>query len=174
MIVSRQRLFPLCVALCAALAASPGVSCAALAEAHDAPATAPSDRSNGLSSQQAISLPATSLFFTAEEVQAIKASETATPYEVDHAQANDGMPRTIYLDAVMYYGPEDWTLWLQGERWTPHTRRSGLDVVSVLPSGDVRLSLQDTPNAAPRVITLRAHQAYNFATGKISEGSTVR
>jgi len=27
----------------------------------------------------------------------------------------------IHLGAVLYYGPERWTLWLQGKRWTPAT-----------------------------------------------------
>jgi hypothetical protein len=110
----------------------------------------------------AASVPTDSLFFTPDETKQIE------------ALANKNGPRNssqsdIHLGAVMYYGPGNWTLWLQGERWTPETVKADLHVLDVQPDA-VRLTLTATPDMTTREITLRPHQTYRIATGQVVEG----
>lgn len=113
----------------------------------------------------ATDVPANSLFFTPDETKQIEA------LAAKQLQNRAGAPHPdIHLGAVMYYGPGNWTLWLQGERWTPATNRADLRVLDVEP-GEVRLALTTVPDMPPREITLRPHQTYQIATGKIVEGA---
>ncbi len=103
--------------------------------------------------------PARSLFFTNEEsaqISALQAKETA-------GRSDDG---DIHLEAIMYYGPGDWTLWLQGMRWTPQTDRPDIHVVDVQ-SDQVRLRIAGVADD----VVLKPHQTFQVATGKIIEGN---
>lgn len=67
--------------------------------------------------------PRASLFLSArEEQQAQSAARQAFP-------AGGG----LRLGAILYFGEDDWTLWLQGEKWRPDTRRDDLRILSVTP-----------------------------------------
>jgi hypothetical protein len=113
--------------------------------------------------QAATDTPASSLFFTPDESKQIDAlAARKAPAHSD-----------IHLGAVMYYGPGDWTLWLQGERWTPMTQHGDLRVLEVEP-GEVRLALVTAPDMPPREITLHSNQTYEVATGKIVEGTPLQ
>ena len=104
-------------------------------------------------------LPQTSLFFTPDETRLAEAlAEKNAPDVAD-----------IRLGAVMYYGPHDWTLWLQGIKWTPSTSRDDLKILYVAPN-EVRLSWRGDDGKAPRQIVLRPNEAYEIATGKIIVG----
>ncbi|MDD4615829.1 MAG: hypothetical protein PHW76_01750 [Alphaproteobacteria bacterium] len=72
----------------------------------------------------------------------------------------------LHLGAVLYYGPEDWTLWLQGEKWTPSTRREGIKILEVGESA-VRILWTNPEDNAPLEVTLHPNEAYQIATGKI-------
>ena len=111
----------------------------------------------------ATELPKGSLFFTPVETQQIEALASK------NAQNNSFYP-DIHLGAVMYYGPGEWTLWLQGERWTPGTERADLHILDVTPD-EVRLAVITAPETTSQEITLRPHQTYQIATGRIIEGS---
>lgn len=102
------------------------------------------------------SLPQTSLFFTPEQTRQAesKARQNAPAGSAD-----------IHLGAVFSYGPDDWTLWLQGEKWTPQTRRDDLRVDSVS-AEHVRIVWRDE-NDAEHMITLQPNQSYQMATGSI-------
>ena len=77
-------------------------------------------------SAQASDTPRTSLFFTQDEQRAID--------KLNHPTEPTAPPSHLTLGAVMYYGPRDWSVWLQGERWTPDTPDHGdLHIVSVTP-----------------------------------------
>lgn len=109
-------------------------------------------------------LPTHSLFFTPEESKTIDAlankdgKKTAT-------QAD------IHLGAIMYYGPDDWTLWLQGERWTPATVHDGMRILTVEPN-QVKLQLSNAANTSSQEVTLRPYQTFHMATGQIIEGAS--
>ena len=100
-------------------------------------------------------------FFTAEQLQRIDAF--APPAYVASS------PDIIHLGAVLYYGPDNWALWLQGERWTPETDRPDLHILAVTPE-QVRLSLTPLDKGPAQEISLRPHQSYNRITQTISEG----
>jgi hypothetical protein len=112
--------------------------------------------------------PQASFFFTPQETQAIEALFAPSP---SHPPPADNGVGDLHLGAVLYYGPRDWVLWLQGARWTPDTRRDGLRVVDVTPAGHVRLSLAAAPDAPPREITLKPYQTYQSESGAVVEGS---
>jgi hypothetical protein len=72
---------------------------------------------------QAAEWPRASLFFNLrEEQQALSAARQAFP-------AGGG----LRLGAILYFGEDDWTLWLQGEKWRPDTRRDDIRILSVTP-----------------------------------------
>jgi len=98
--------------------------------------------------------PIASLFYTAAEVKAIEGLRRKNPQAEDQS--------VLHLGAVIYYGPDDWIVWLQGSRWTPETDRPDLHIADVQPNL-VRVSWTATPGAAPLDITLHPHQTYRPA-----------
>jgi hypothetical protein len=102
--------------------------------------------------------PQSSLFFTPQETrEAERLAEKAAPA---------GGASNIRLGAVMYYGPGDWTLWLQGEKWTPGTVHENLHILEVSPA-KVRLLWRGDEDSAESDITLRPNETYQIATGKV-------
>jgi hypothetical protein len=101
-------------------------------------------------------LPSASLFFTPQEAhEAEVLAQKLTP-------AGQG---DIHLGAVMYYGPKDWTLWIQGEKWTPETSRDDLHVLAVT-ANEVHLSWRGE-DGVTREIALAPNESYQISTGKI-------
>jgi len=66
----------------------------------------------------------------------------------------------------MFYGPEDWAIWLQGEKWTPGKEHSDLRVVEVA-ADHVRLLWKGDKGAAEQEIELKPNQSFELSTGKI-------
>ncbi len=114
-----------------------------------------------LNSAHADDAPSTSLFFINDETKQI---ETLVAKILPKKSADD-----IHLGAVLYYGPDRWVVWLQGKRWTPETDSADMHVLAVQP-GEVHLALVDVSDTAVLNITLKPHQTYQIATGKIVEG----
>ena len=105
----------------------------------------------------AAEIPGESLFLTPQEAR------TAEILADKNAPAGQG---DIRLGAVMYYGPGDWALWLQGERWTPETRRENLSVTQVT-AGEVHMIWRGDEGGKEHEIVLRPNQTYQIATGKV-------
>jgi hypothetical protein len=114
-----------------------------------------------------------SVFFTPDEMAKI-----ATPQV---PKAPDLVPLTdIHLGAVFYYGPNDWTVWINGEKWTPQIRRPELSIIDLRPLQNsprqekgLELLVQ-LPRPSPtgaQVIALKPYQTWQAATGKIVEGN---
>lgn len=106
----------------------------------------------------------TSLFFTPEETQAIETLAQAKKQTHQNATATD-----ITLDAILYYSPDDWKIWLQGEPWTPETRHPGLRVLKVSPDR-VILSPDSANSKSSARITLKPRQRWNFGTNRAIDG----
>jgi len=102
-------------------------------------------------------VPHTSLFFTSQETFA--ASREARKI----APAGKG---DLHLGAIFYYGENDWTLWLQGERWTPDTLRENIKILHVTPT-EVTFSWKEDAASLERDITLKPNQYYQIATEEI-------
>ncbi|MDD5585947.1 MAG: hypothetical protein PHY92_03195 [Alphaproteobacteria bacterium] len=105
-----------------------------------------------------------SLFFNSEELNRIEAAVNKTEPNGDAAKQE-----AVTLGAVVYYGPKNWTVWLQGERWTPATKRPDLQILDVKPDL-VRLAFAPQNGAKKREITLRPYQSFQPDTGQILEG----
>lgn len=102
-------------------------------------------------------LPKTSLFFSPSD------AHEAEMMAQRLAPAGKG---DIRLGAILYYGPDDWSVWLQNERWTPQTTREDIQILSVDPN-EIRITWHSVDHPTPIEITLKPNQAYEIATGKI-------
>ena len=105
---------------------------------------------------KADAIPLHSLFLSQEDMN--KANRLA-------AQTRPAGTGDIRLGALMYYAPDDWSLWLQGEKWTPQTRRDDLRILEVT-SSDVQIAWRDDDNQE-HSIRLKPNQSYQIATGLI-------
>ncbi|MER2519278.1 MAG: hypothetical protein ABTQ34_01155 [Bdellovibrionales bacterium] len=104
-----------------------------------------------------------SLFFTLEETQSIETlAQAETKKSEQGASPASG---DISLDAILYYGPRNWKIWLQGEPWTPETSRPGLRVLKVSPN---RVVLEINLNP-PTKIALRPYQTWSIANRQFKE-----
>lgn len=104
--------------------------------------------------------PTASLFFTPDESRQIEAARARTAPRAAHDW--------LQIDAILYTSPDAWTVWAQGERWTPATSSPRLQLLAVTPTS-VTLNLHPAPDAPPRTLTLKPHQAYQISTGRILE-----
>ena len=108
--------------------------------------------------------PRPSLFFTPQEEASI---ETAVRREQPKLLGQ--AKHVLHCGSIMYIDETRWTIWLQGERWTPEMKRPNLHVIAVTPYA-VRLSLVMAGETSKREVTLRPHQSLNLLTGDIIEG----
>jgi hypothetical protein len=102
-------------------------------------------------------LPEASLFFTSQEMREAGMLTRKIP------PVREG---EIHLGAVVYYDPDDWTLWLQGTKWTPETEQSDLRVLEVT-ANDVRLLWRGENGKEAQEILLKPNQSFEIATGKV-------
>ena len=107
-------------------------------------------------------IPESTLFFSDDKAQEIEmlAREIVAP------QARSA---GIHLGAILYFAPNNWTLWLQGEKRLPGSENAGIRIVSVEPNL-AHIQWKNAQNAAPQDIKLRPHQTFVMATGEIIEG----
>ncbi|MFA6279649.1 MAG: hypothetical protein WC612_02515 [Bdellovibrionales bacterium] len=105
-----------------------------------------------------------SLFYTPQEVWQI---ETALRREEPALLAQ--AKHVLHCGSIMYVSADQWTVWLQGEKWTPQTDRPNLHIQSVEPDS-VRLSILLLGEKEPREVTLRTNQSLNLLTGAVMEG----
>ncbi len=78
-------------------------------------------------------------------------------------------PATLYLSAIVYIGPETWTIWINGVRVTPDMRVGGIDIVSVGRDA-IRLKMRVLTNRPPVSVRLRPNQTFVAATRAVIEG----
>src|SRR5262249_15473692 len=79
---------------------------------------------------------ARALFLAASAQAADTSSVFFTPAEIAKIEAPGSAPQTlsdIHLGAILYYGANRWSIWLDGERWSPITRRADLQILDVEP-----------------------------------------
>ncbi len=116
----------------------------------------------------ATEMPVGSLFFTPSEIEKIETPD-------GHKASVLPPPSDIHLGAVLYYAPDQWVVWLDGERWTPETRRDDLQITEVRPRQvQLRVRANGLGPAAAHDVVLKPYQTYRLASGQIQEGSSVR
>lgn len=118
----------------------------------------------------------TSLFFSSEETpspQDVDKKELALPPPLPPSTDRE-TPEVIYLGALFFQSPSQWTLWVNGRRIT-----SDEDVHHKLPKGlkieevsehQVVFSWSSSPKNLPQQIVLHPNQTYFIAAQEIWEG----
>lgn len=109
-----------------------------------------------------VDAPITSLFFTPKQ--------TAEVEIMAQDIARESTPSSgIHLGAVIFYGVNNWKIWIQNKEWTPETRNTDLQVLDVTPT-EVRLKWNGTASLGPQEVHLKPHQTFQTSTGRIIEG----
>lgn len=138
----------------------------ALALAAAAAGLVPAARAQGASA--AVALPP-SLFFSPDEVAAIEAAlwrraQVRTPEAV--APLPTAVPRSLRLGAIIRFGPDRWTIWLNGERVTPANLPDAVRAIAVRPDG-VTLDWFDARRGTLVQVALRPYQEILLDSGEV-------
>lgn len=75
----------------------------------------------------------------------------------------------VYLAALFYFGPDNWSFWLDGERFSPGDPQAGFEVIRVTP-GAVTLNWNPADREADFTFTLSPRQSFDPARGEVVEG----
>ncbi len=111
-----------------------------------------------------------SLFFSKQDlVQIIKALGGKAPC-LDCAPSEGGteiipLVRTITLTGVLYKNPQDWMIWLNGQKLNPNNLFKEILDIEVYQDSRVRLKWYDIGLDGVIDITMRPHQKYDIVTG---------
>lgn len=120
--------------------------------------------------------PEESLFFTSGQLieimranQGFIAPKAAAKKEEQGAYVDRGR-RILTLSGIVYNGPSEWTVWLNGQRVTP--KNIPEDVLGLTVKEDrIHLRWNDRGNQRIVNLTLRPHQQYNLDTDVVSSGT---
>ncbi|MBP7252668.1 MAG: hypothetical protein KBA75_04200 [Alphaproteobacteria bacterium] len=96
-----------------------------------------------------------SLFLTAVEQQ-------------DHAAPHPTKPGRTSLDALVYYGPDQWQVWINGQAYKPDSQSDALAIIAVTAEA---VTLEQKRDAEPVRFTLAPHQSYDWAEQRVVEGA---
>lgn len=118
-----------------------------------------------------------SLLFTPLELSSIKtALEGYVPYaeegaeEVDEAMALARLqPRLVRLSGIIYRAPNDWIVWINGQRLSPGKLIPEVAEIQVK-RDHVIVKWYDAPTREVISIRLRPHQTYDILTGVLLPG----
>ncbi len=108
-----------------------------------------------------------------EEVEEVVVIEPGRPESVPppiREKVRPVGPATLHLSAIVYFGPQTWTVWLNGGRITPDMRVSGIDIVSVGRDA-IELEVRVLTNRLPVSVRLRPNQTFIAATREVVEGT---
>ena len=110
-----------------------------------------------------------SLFFTDEEVSAIQRSLLGISPTGDTQSNKPKKPRVLKLSGVLYKSPDDWVVWLNGNRVTPNNILPEIIKIEVEPA-KIHLKWFDYGFNDVIFITLRPNQFYDIETGLLLPG----
>ncbi|MBL1147297.1 MAG: hypothetical protein HND56_09155 [Pseudomonadota bacterium] len=110
-----------------------------------------------------------SLFFTDEEISAIQRSLLGISPTGDTQSNKPKKPRILKLSGVLYKSPEDWVVWLNGQRVTPKNILPEIINIEVEPT-KIHLKWFDYGFNDVIFITLRPNQFYDIETGLLLPG----
>jgi hypothetical protein len=80
-----------------------------------------------------------------------------------------GRPTRTALDAIVYYGPEQWQIWINGRPYKPDSPSDDLTIVAVTAEA---VTLEQTRDAdGPVRFTLAPHQSYDWTEQRVIEGA---
>ncbi|MDD3182025.1 MAG: hypothetical protein PHD48_04375 [Alphaproteobacteria bacterium] len=107
---------------------------------------------------------APSLFFTQEERLRIDEEVRKNPPD-----AAVRAKHLLHLSTILFFGTDDWSIWLQGEKWTPATDKPDIHILAVTPD-EVHLSVKLHSGRIIEHVLLRPHQSLNLLNGQVIEG----
>lgn len=96
-----------------------------------------------------------SLFLTAAEQQ-------------DRAAPAAAKPGRTSLDALVYYGPDQWQIWINGQAYKPDSQNDAIAIVAVTAEA---VTLEQKLDTEPVRFTLAPHQSYDWAEKRVIEGT---
>jgi hypothetical protein len=103
--------------------------------------------------------------------QARGTTTSAAPGDAEAAPLMAG-PATVHLSAILYEGPGDWQIWLNGRSFEQSGVAGATEILGVR-QGSVQLRWRGA-QARPVDIILRPNQTYIVGTGEIVEGPPER
>lgn len=112
-----------------------------------------------------------SLFFSAQEEEAIRQALMGVMdmAPLGPSVPGPGAPPPVYsvikLYGVLYRGPDDWIVWINGHKVTPEELLPEIRDIKVDKSSKVHLKWYDAAFGGVIAITLRPHQMYDVQTG---------
>lgn len=111
-----------------------------------------------------------SLFYTKQDLLQIRKALNGQSVNIDAPVTGGGgqvipQVRTITLTGVLYKGPGDWLIWLNGQKLNPHNLLSEISEIEVFKDSRVRLKWYDIGLDGVIDVTLRPHQKYDIVTG---------
>lgn len=117
-------------------------------------------------------LPAT-LLLSLEEMVNIESAIAAGPLArlsgaEDADPARFRLRQNLYVSAILYMGPGDWTVWINGRAISPEAPAEVFEVIDVGP-GFVRLAVP-WGEGGTRDVMMRAHQTFVPRRGDVLEG----
>lgn len=111
-----------------------------------------------------------SLFYTKQDLVQISKALNGQSVNLDtpvSGGAGEVIPqvRTITLTGVLYKGPGDWLIWLNGQKLNPRNLLREIYEIEVFKDSRVRLKWYDIGLDGVIDVTLRPHQKYDIVTG---------
>jgi hypothetical protein len=104
-----------------------------------------------------------SIFFNAKEIDRIEHAFVSTPPDIEAHNK-----KSIKLESILYFSSDNWTVWLQGRKWTPESQDKTISLIEVTPEWiKARVALADQKSI--RIVKLRPNQILNLVTGSISK-----
>ncbi|TNE32042.1 MAG: hypothetical protein EP349_02555 [Alphaproteobacteria bacterium] len=110
-----------------------------------------------------------SLFFKDEEISAIQRALLGISATGDTQSNKPKKPRILTLSGVLYKSPDDWVVWLNGNRVTPKNQLPEIINIQVEPT-KIHLKWFDYGFNDVIFITLRPNQFYDIETGLLLPG----
>lgn len=92
-----------------------------------------------------------------------------SPAEEAALHQHQGEPAVTRLDAIIYYAPGRWQIWIDGRAVDPSAAAPDLTVLDVSPE---RVRLRQKRGGKQRVFTLAPHQVYLWAEDRVTEART--
>lgn len=110
-----------------------------------------------------------SLFLTQDEISAIQRALLGVDDKSKEEDTGPKPPRILRLSGLLYKSPNDWVIWLNGNRLTPNRLLPEIIEISV-ESTKIHLKWFDYGINNVIFITLRPHQVYDMETGILLPG----
>jgi hypothetical protein len=108
------------------------------------------------------------LMFTIDEYNEIKDRQAGGEVTNEARQQFEGSNQPLYLSSIMYYGPKDWTVWINGTPIGPNQDFQSFQVTEITPRYVellVPLSVQGM-----RPVRLEPNQTFISESGIVVEG----